>query len=612
MKKKEIKENEKEKKILNKFPFSIKPDLSMFEPATDEEKKQQERMRSSSSFFKDGLKRLVKNPVSMICLCLVVTISLIAFIVPLFYPYKYEETQANSNTSSFLSPFEYSIREQILKEKDEDVVLMGWSYMNEETFNNNKTAYGGLKIIDSEEYLEEVKHLFVTDKVDISGGSVTLFAVWGIDKNHDGVADYGADLFNNYVGTNSAGPRYSVTYDLNGGVGSVPVDSTIYAKGDSVVPNKNTKEEITKVGYIFLGWSNELLENVTSENYKSTESKLKKVVKGVEVKSDVTFYAVWGVDSDNDGNTDGYTMGDLTYKKTKFNRSKINYDMNMGTGTKPVDATEYAVTDTAYALDVKTVSFTKQYEKVFPHIFGTDQLGRDYAIRVMVGTKISLLVGIIAAVMVVLVGVLYGAISGYFGGRVDMIMMRIVDVIYSLPDTLIIILFSVSLGDIIKQSSFATTAAKLGGTGMVSILIVFALLYWVGMARLVRGQVLSLREQEYVLAAKAIGAKPFKIIFKHMLPNCLSVIIISAALQIPSAIFTESTLSFLGVGVSEPMPSLGSLASAGRGFMSIASQRFLFFIPAIVIFLIVLSLNLLGQGLRDAFDPKIRVRGGSN
>lgn len=601
----------KEKSILNKFPFSLKPDLSMFEPATDDEKRQQERMRSSSSFFKDGLRRLVKNPVSMVCLCVVVTITLIAFLVPLFYPYKYEETTANSYASGFLSPNEYSIREQILRTKNEDVVLMGWSYMNEETYNNNKTSYGGLKVIDSQEYLDEVKHLFVTDKVDLSNGSVTLFAVWGIDKNHDGVADFGADLFNSYTGAATVGARYNVTYDLNGGTGTLPVDTISYAKGDAVVPERKTSEEIKRDGYVFLGWSNELVADVTETNYKDVESQLKKVVKGVDVKGDITFYAVWGVDSNLDGKTDNFTMSELTYKKTKLNRSKINYDMNMGEGTKPADATEYATTDTGYAIDASTVNFTKQYVKVFPHIFGTDQLGRDYAIRVMVGTKISLLVGIIAAVMVVIVGVLYGAISGYFGGRVDMIMMRIVDIIYSLPDTLIIILFSVSLGDIIKQSSFATTATKLGGTGMVSILIVFAMLYWVGMARLVRGQVLSLREQEYVLAAKAIGAKPFKIIFKHMLPNCLSVIIISAALQIPSAIFTESTLSFLGVGVSEPMPSLGSLASSGRGYMSIASQRFLFFIPAIVIFLIVLSLNLLGQGLRDAFDPKIRVRGGS-
>ena len=168
------------------------------------------------------------------------------------------------------------------------------------------------------------------------------------------------------------------------------------------------------------------------------------------------------------------------------------------------------------------------------------------------------------------------------------------------------ILLSVSLKDVIMNTSFSKVADKLGGVGLVSILIVFALLYWVGMARLVRGQVLSLREQEFVLAAKSMGVSPFKIIIKHMLPNCISVIFISAALQIPSAIFTESFLSFLGIGVSIPMPSLGSLASDYRGQMTIPGREYLFIIPALVIFLIVLSLNLLGQGLRDSFDPKLR------
>ncbi|MBP5209812.1 MAG: ABC transporter permease, partial [Clostridia bacterium] len=131
-------------------------------------------------------------------------------------------------------------------------------------------------------------------------------------------------------------------------------------------------------------------------------------------------------------------------------------------------------------------------------------------------------------------------------------------------------------------------------------------LYWVGMARLVRGQVLSLREQEFVLAAKAMDVSPLRIITRHMLPNCISVIFISAALQIPSAIFTESFLSFLGLGVSMPMPSLGSLASDYRGQMTIQGRGYLFIIPSLIIFLIVLSLNLLGQGLRDAFDPKLK------
>ncbi len=241
-------------------------------------------------------------------------------------------------------------------------------------------------------------------------------------------------------------------------------------------------------------------------------------------------------------------------------------------------------------------------QEVFPHIMGTDNLGRDYAIRVIYGTRISLMVGFISALIVVFIGILYGAISGYFGGKVDLIMMRIVDIIYSLPDVLIVILLSVAIKDVISTSK-SDLIVRLGA-GMISIFIVFGLLYWVGMARQVRGQILSIKEQEYVLASKAAGASAMHIILKHMIPNCISVIIITAAMQIPSAIFTESFLSFVGMGVSIPMPSLGSLASDARS--GLVSYPYMLLFPALTIFLIVLSFNLLGNGLRDAFDPKLR------
>lgn len=178
--------------------------------------------------------------------------------------------------------------------------------------------------------------------------------------------------------------------------------------------------------------------------------------------------------------------------------------------------------------------------------------------------------------------------------------MRGVDIIYSLPDTLMVILLSavmkVALGD---MAFFGRL-----GSNMISLFIVFALLYWVSTARLVRGQILTLRQQEYVLAAKAAGAKGGWIIRRHLLPNCIGVLIVSTALQIPGAIFTESYLSFLGLGVNAPMPSLGSLAADALN--GINSYPYRLVIPAVVISLIVLSLNLLGDGLRDAFDPKIR------
>lgn len=238
-------------------------------------------------------------------------------------------------------------------------------------------------------------------------------------------------------------------------------------------------------------------------------------------------------------------------------------------------------------------------EFIWPHFFGTDNLGRDYFIRVIYGARVSLLVGFFAAFIVLIVGTIYGSISAFSGGKVDMVMMRIVDVIYSLPDMVIIILLSVVLNN---AFDFEGTPLENVGTSLISIFIVYALLYWVGMARLVRGQVLSIKQTEYVLASRSIGTSTPMILRKHIIPNALSVIIVSATLQVPSAIFTESFLSFIGLGVSAPMPSLGSLAS--DSISSLNTHPHLLLIPAIFICLIVLALNLAGDGLRDAFDPK--------
>ena len=246
-------------------------------------------------------------------------------------------------------------------------------------------------------------------------------------------------------------------------------------------------------------------------------------------------------------------------------------------------------------------------EKVFPHLMGTDSLARDTMVRLMMGSRISLLVGIIASAIILLIGSFYGAISGYFGGTVDNVMMRLVDIIYSVPDILIIILLSVTLKyplNALAESVIGFGWIKVIGVPLISIFIVFALLYWVGMARIVRSQILMLKEQEYVTAARALGASSARIIKKHLLTNCIGTLIVTTTLQIPAAIFTESFLSFIGLGVSAPMPSLGSMASQAIGGITTYPYRLL--APAILISIIILSFNLLGDGLRDAFDPKLK------
>lgn len=248
-----------------------------------------------------------------------------------------------------------------------------------------------------------------------------------------------------------------------------------------------------------------------------------------------------------------------------------------------------------------------QGESVFPHFMGTDSLGRDTMIRLMMGSRVSLLVGIVASLMVLLIGSLYGSIAGYFGGKTDMIMMRIVDIIYTVPDILVIILLMVTLKFPLQDMANNVPGLEwinTVGIGLISIFIVFALLYWVGMARIVRSQILTLKEQEFVTAAKALGASHRRIIGKHLLTNCMGTLIVTTTLQIPSSIFTESFLSFIGIGVAAPMPSLGSMASQAIG--GITSYPYRLLAPAIMISLIILSFNLIGDGLRDAFDPKLK------
>ena len=221
------------------------------------------------------------------------------------------------------------------------------------------------------------------------------------------------------------------------------------------------------------------------------------------------------------------------------------------------------------------------------HWFGTDAHGRDLLERVLYGGRVSLTVAVVATLVQFLIGVLYGGISGYLGGRADNIMMRIVDIINTIPLVLYAILMMVVIG-----------------SGLKSVIVAIGTIYWVGMARIVRGQVLSLKEQEFILAAKTLGASTWRILIRHLIPNSMGPIIVTLTMMIPGAIFTESFLSFIGLGVSAPMASWGSLAA--DALTGLRSYPYQLFFPSAAICVTMLGFNFFGDGLRDALDPRLR------
>lgn len=260
--------------------------------------------------------------------------------------------------------------------------------------------------------------------------------------------------------------------------------------------------------------------------------------------------------------------------------------------------------------DVGNGELVSSFPPSWEHPMGTDEAGRDLLARVLQGGRISLMVGVISTIVSLIVGVSYGAIAGYLGGKIDNLMMRIVDIIYAIPYILVVIVLLSVFGGPNTPGWIAWLSEKFGGAGNQGLNQIFLLFFalglvsWLTMARVVRGQILSLKNQEFVMAARATGVSTFGIIFKHLVPNALGPVIVYATLTVPSVMLTEAFLSFLGIGVQAPYASWGSLAADGIKNIAVYPWQLIF--PGVTMALTLFSLNFLGDGLRDALDPQTR------
>ena len=527
----------------NKQSFQIKADD--FLPAGEDEKKSLVVMRESVGFWKDGMRRFKKNKIAMVSLIVVILIFILSFIVPQFYPYKYEQQIKGSNS---LAPFEYSQAEQ-------------------EAIANGEKVFPHILGTDQlgRDYAIRV---MMGSRVSLTVGLVASAIILLIGSLYGSIAGF----FGGWVDM--------VMMRIVDIIYTVP-DVLIVILLAAVL-NYPLKELAMKPGFEWIG------------------------LIGVNLISIFVVFALL------------YWVGMARIVRSQI---MILKEQEYVTAARALGASsgsiikKHLLTNCIGTLIVTTTLQIPSsiFTESFLSFLGLgvnapmpSQLGRDYAIRVMMGSRVSLTVGLVASAIILLIGSLYGSIAGFFGGWVDMVMMRIVDIIYTVPDVLIVILLAAVLNYPLKELAMKPGFEWIGliGVNLISIFVVFALLYWVGMARIVRSQIMILKEQEYVTAARALGASSGSIIKKHLLTNCIGTLIVTTTLQIPSSIFTESFLSFLGLGVNAPMPSLGSLASAALN--GLQSYPYRLFAPALMISIIILSFNLLGDGLRDAFDPKLK------
>jgi oligopeptide transport system permease protein len=537
-----------------------------------------EQTRVSLTYWQDVWRRLKKNKMAMFGLLIVISIVLFAIFGPLFTKFDYKDQELLlRNLPPKLDVYEV----------EDNVFIHRTEAYNLIEFNKDGYVVDLLQQVTIDEandiyyysYVKEFEYLLVEGGEFPLPDGVTFepdtfySEVWGIALT-DVLTDVLTDDGDNQVIINYVHP-----------------DSPFLAGNQTNGSVAETIEGLVVDQFVF---TDDISNPELADNYTIKSSR-------------TALFMILDMEKTLPPNTEGIRelKGKLAHIKI-FSEDILVLDFGLR-GLDPSERPE-GYEDVEYIITYKGKETTKITDtfsnKTYP--WGTDFLGRDVLTRVMYGARISLLVALIATLVNFLIGITFGSISGFFGGNVDNVMMRIVDIINSIPLVLYVILLMVVLREVvIDVDIFGKNRVIFNGAdGFTTIIIALGSVYWTGMARLVRGQVLSLKEQEYVLAARTIGVSNRKIIYRHLIPNALGPIIVSMTMMIPSAVFTEAFLSFIGIGVSAPQASWGTLANEALGGITRYTYQLVY--PSMAIAITMLGFNFLGDGLRDALDPRLR------
>ncbi|MBU1020745.1 MAG: ABC transporter permease [Firmicutes bacterium] len=527
-----------------------------FEFISREEKQDSEQTRRSLTYWQDAWRRLKKNRLAMIGLFGVIVIMLFGIFGPIFTPYKYSDQVLDYSN---LPP-----RFDIYNIAEDEYIFLTKEYRVIET-----TAKGELLGRINNIHKDQVNKIYYFAKeyevalVDNGIGNYTLTET--LDANAVYSEKWGIALLDS---TNAAGAIAQIVYIHP----NSPFQGVLMEGEDFDIQSNQNLTEIM------------LLDdpNATTPVPTLIEGRMgaAAVIDALEANNGVEYFVV----------------GDPEIAVNFSYKLKDSED-------RPAGYEDVLITVTYEGKELKEKTSTVSNST---YLWGTDSLGRDILTRVMYGARISLAVAFVATLVNFIIGITYGSISGYKGGGVDNFMMRVVDIINSIPLTLYVILLMVVLKEVVIDVTIFGRYIVIfkGGSGLGTIIFALGSVYWVGMARLVRGQILGLKEQEYVLAARTIGVSTTKIITRHLVPNAMGPIIVSMTMMIPSAVFTEAFLSFIGLGVSAPQASWGTLAN--DALSGLTTYPYQLFFPSAAIAVTMLAFNFLGDGLRDALDPRLR------